>query len=353
MKTCSVLICLISIIIMTMACKPDVFNQKPNVDLDRMITKNTVDRSTNTVDRSISATLNKLVKPSPPLFKSTIESTVGMPIRVDNQEEDGDSEDNGSAVGNRKSEVNKGSEVDYKGSQIDNRGSIISQAEKTEQEQAYRAFLMRVEYYKELLNPVLDSALAERVGFDPSVSFFDGQKVSRDLEQYVEHSKRKNMIYVTLDNDVGDIQIVKKLVKELDVSIPESDHRYLGSETQLVLNIFTILCSVTAYAFENLNINLTDENLALIGKKSASSIRMLDVKLDNFIILRKEIIGLIRNKLYAAIDHKENNRSKERMMAPLRSMVNTGNGRLEPIIMKVDYLRKNLLEMRFLIGYLK
>ncbi|WP_025400265.1 hypothetical protein [Borrelia hermsii] len=192
---------------------------------------------------------------------------------------------------------------------------------------------MRLDFHIKELNAVVDTVAAKEAGFDPKDSLFDDQVIAKKL-QYYEHQRIKRKIYATLGNSIEDIQVLKSLCKELDLSIDINDYRYNDSETKLMAGVLYQLYYASAYAYLNLSLNFSEEKLALINKNmSSEKIAAIDLKLQEFIDVRENVMLKIVNKLNGAIGYKNN---RDRMLSSLR-VIAASDG---PIALEIHSLLK-------------
>nr|AGO43904.1 outer membrane protein [Borrelia turicatae] len=191
---------------------------------------------------------------------------------------------------------------------------------------AYKIFTIRLKNYRDTLNSMVDEFVFVQAGFDPTTSLFGDQNISEGLQDF-NQPHTKNKIYLTLENNIKDVLTLKSIFKNLDLSIEHRDPRYDGSETSVMVGVLYRLRDVSEYSSYNLSMNFNEKKLDLINNcDSADKISEIDLKLEKFIDIRKDVIYNIQRKLYFANAYRAN---KERMLDSLKEITEPkGNIRL-------------------------
>nr|AGO43908.1 outer membrane protein [Borrelia turicatae] len=197
---------------------------------------------------------------------------------------------------------------------------------KVARDLAYKIFTIRLKNYRDTLNSMVDEFVFVQAGFDPTTSLFGDQNISEGLQDF-NQPHTKNKIYLTLENNIKDVLTLKSIFKNLDLSIEHRDPRYDGSETSVMVGVLYRLRDVSEYSSYNLSMNFNEKKLDLINNcDSADKISEIDLKLEKFIDIRKDVIYNIQRKLYFANAYRAN---KERMLDSLKEITEPkGNIRL-------------------------
>ncbi|UPA12607.1 hypothetical protein [Borrelia venezuelensis] len=198
--------------------------------------------------------------------------------------------------------------------------------EQAARDLAYKIFTIRLKNYRDTLNSMVDEFVFVHAGFDPTTSLFGDQNISEGLQDF-NQPHTKNKIYLTLENNIRDVLTLKSIFKNLDLSIDHRDPRYDGSETSVMVGVLYQLRDVSEYSSYNLSMNFNEKKLDLINNcDSADKISEIDLKLEKFIDIRKDVIYNIQRKLYFAHAYRAN---KERMLDSLKEITEPkGNIRL-------------------------
>ncbi|UPA11220.1 hypothetical protein bpSLO_001066 (plasmid) [Borrelia parkeri] len=210
--------------------------------------------------------------------------------------------------------------------------------ERAARDLAYKIFTMRLKDYRDTLNSKVDEFAFVQAGFDPTTFLFGDQNVSERLRDFNQrHPKRK--IYLSLGNDIKNVLTLKSIFKNLDLSIDHRDPRYSSSETSVMAGVLYRLCDVSDHSSYNLGMNFNEKKLDLINNcDSADKISAIDLKLEEFIDVRKDVIYKIQRKLYIANVHKAN---KERMLNALNEITDP-KGKIRLAIESLFKLSKDI-----------
>ncbi|AHF45564.1 hypothetical protein [Borrelia parkeri] len=210
--------------------------------------------------------------------------------------------------------------------------------ERAARDLAYKIFTMRLKDYRDTLNSKVDEFAFVQAGFDPTTFLFGDQNVSERLRDFNQrHPKRK--IYLSLGNDIKNVLTLKSIFKNLDLSIDHRDPRYSSSETSVMAGVLYRLCDVADHSSYNLGMNFNEKKLDLINNcDSADKISAIDLKLEEFIDVRKDVIYKIQRKLYIANVHKAN---KERMLNALNEITDP-KGKIRLAIESLFKLSKDI-----------
>ncbi|BDU63326.1 hypothetical protein BOFE_08660 (plasmid) [Candidatus Borrelia fainii] len=191
---------------------------------------------------------------------------------------------------------------------------------------AHKILTLRLNGYIETLNSKVDELVFMKAGVDPKAPLFGDQRISGWLHRF-NRQDAKNKIYLALENDIQDIMTLKNIFKYLNLSIEVYDSRYKGSEGSLISDILYRLCNISEYSFDNLRMNFNQETLDLIKNcDSAEKISAIDLKLAEFIDIRKDMIYKIKTRLDRALSNRERG-NKERMLDLLKGIADS-NGNI-------------------------
>nr|AGO43903.1 outer membrane protein [Borrelia turicatae] len=327
MKKINLLIFLISIISIMLGCDQGLLNKGKKHVGKAISPKNPVNGAIDKLDVSRSLLTREI--------RENSGTDILKALRVGNVEVDVNKQNKGAGEqGNvEQGNVEQGNGGQGNGKQVNGGQGNVEQGNveqvnggQVARDLAYKIFTIRLKNYRDTLNSMVDEFVFVQAGFDPTTSLFGDQNISEGLQDF-NQPHTKNKIYLTLENNIKDVLTLKSIFKNLDLSIEHRDPRYDGSETSVMVGVLYRLRDVSEYSSYNLSMNFNEKKLDLINNcDSADKISEIDLKLEKFIDIRKDVIYNIQRKLYFANAYRAN---KERMLDSLKEITEPkGNIRL-------------------------
>nr|AGO43905.1 outer membrane protein [Borrelia turicatae] len=327
MKKINLLIFLISIISIMLGCDQGLLNKGKKHVGKAISPKNPVNGAIDKLDVSRSLLTREI--------RENSGTDILKALRVGNVEVDVNKQNKGAGeqgnveqVNGGQGNVEQGNVEQVNGGQGNVEQGNVEQVNggKVARDLAYKIFTIRLKNYRDTLNSMVDEFVFVQAGFDPTTSLFGDQNISEGLQDF-NQPHTKNKIYLTLENNIKDVLTLKSIFKNLDLSIEHRDPRYDGSETSVMVGVLYRLRDVSEYSSYNLSMNFNEKKLDLINNcDSADKISEIDLKLEKFIDIRKDVIYNIQRKLYFANAYRAN---KERMLDSLKEITEPkGNIRL-------------------------